>query len=82
MPVKQNNVVQISGQKIGDGNIPFIIAEAGMNHNGSLQLAFSLRIGWSTTRYIYFRRFGMLLITLLKPIVDLGCSKFSCSKIQ
>ena len=42
VPVKQNNVVQILGQKIGDGNTPFIIAEAGMNHNGSLQLAFKL----------------------------------------
>ena len=42
VPVKQNKVVEISGRKIGDGHAPFIIAEAGMNHNGSLKLAFQL----------------------------------------
>ena len=42
VPVKQNKVVEIAGRKIGDGYPPFIIAEAGMNHNGSLDLAFKL----------------------------------------
>ena len=42
VPVKQNNVVEVAGHKVGDGYPPFIIAEAGMNHNGSLDLAFKL----------------------------------------
>jgi sialic acid synthase SpsE/protoporphyrinogen oxidase len=42
VPVKQNKEVEISGITIGDGFAPFIIAEAGMNHNGSLKLAFRL----------------------------------------
>lgn len=41
-PVKQNRVVEVAGHKIGDGYPPFIIAEAGMNHNGSLDIAFKL----------------------------------------
>ena len=42
VPVKQNKEVDISGMIIGDGHPPFIIAEAGMNHNGSLKIAFNL----------------------------------------
>jgi sialic acid synthase SpsE/protoporphyrinogen oxidase len=42
MPVKQNNIVEVAGQMIGNGYPPFIIAEAGMNHNGSVDLAFKL----------------------------------------
>ena len=42
VPVKQNYEVEVAGHKIGDGHPPFIIAEAGMNHNGSLDLAFKL----------------------------------------
>ena len=42
IPVKQNKVVEILGRKIGDNHPAFIIAEAGMNHNGSLDLAFKL----------------------------------------
>ena len=42
VPVKQNSIVEIAGRKIGEGYPPFIIAEAGMNHNGSLELAFKL----------------------------------------
>ena len=42
VPVKQNKIVEIAGRKIGDGYPPFIIAEAGMNHNGSLELALKL----------------------------------------
>ncbi len=34
--------VEISNKKIGDGNPCFIIAEAGSNHNGSLELAYKL----------------------------------------
>jgi len=41
-PVKQNKIVEILGRKIGKGNPAFIIAEAGINHNGSLDLAFKL----------------------------------------
>ena len=33
---KFNNVVDINGNIVGDGKTPYIIAEAGMNHNGSL----------------------------------------------
>jgi sialic acid synthase SpsE len=42
LPVKQNSVVEIKGRKIGDGYQPFIIAEAGINHNGSIELAMQL----------------------------------------
>ena len=42
IPVKQNKVVEILGRKIGENHPAFIIAEAGMNHNGSLDLAFKL----------------------------------------
>lgn len=34
-----NRSVMINGRKIGDGEHAFIIAEAGLNHNGSLQIA-------------------------------------------
>ena len=34
---KFNKVFEINGIKIGEGNPPYIIAEAGMNHNGSLK---------------------------------------------
>ena len=36
--VKFNKVVDINGSIIGSNNEPYIIAEAGMNHNGSLSL--------------------------------------------
>ena len=42
IPVKQNKVVEILGRKIGENHPAFIIAEAGINHNGSLDLAFKL----------------------------------------
>jgi N,N'-diacetyllegionaminate synthase len=42
LPVKQNSVVDIKGRRIGDGYQPFIIAEAGINHNGSIELAMQL----------------------------------------
>ena len=35
---KFNKVLDINGSLIGDDNLPYIIAEAGMNHNGSLAL--------------------------------------------
>ena len=31
--------ISINGKKIGDGSEPFIIAEAGINHNGEMELA-------------------------------------------
>jgi N-acetylneuraminate synthase/N,N'-diacetyllegionaminate synthase len=34
--------VQIAGRTIGAGEPPFVIAEAGVNHNGSLELALAL----------------------------------------
>lgn len=34
-----NNVVNISGKLIGDGHKSFIIAEAGLNHNGDMGIA-------------------------------------------
>lgn len=33
------NVISINGRKIGEGTAPFIIAEAGINHNGDMELA-------------------------------------------
>ena len=37
-----NSIVLKSGRKIGPGNPTFIIAEAGVNHNGSTDLAYKL----------------------------------------
>ena len=34
--------IEIQNHKIGDGHPVFFIAEAGVNHNGSLELAFQL----------------------------------------
>jgi N,N'-diacetyllegionaminate synthase len=34
--------LDIAGRRIGDGEPPFVIAEAGVNHNGSLDLALQL----------------------------------------
>jgi len=31
--------IEIAGRKIGDGHPVFIIAEAGVNHNGDIELA-------------------------------------------
>lgn len=42
IPAKQNSIVCVNGRSIGDGYEPFIIAEAGINHNGSLELAMEL----------------------------------------
>ena len=39
---KFNEVLEINGVKIGEGNLPYIIAEAGMNHNGSLKIGKAL----------------------------------------
>ena len=36
---KLNKIVNINGKVIGDGYAPYVIAEAGLNHNGSLELA-------------------------------------------
>jgi len=36
--VTLNKIVDINGRKIGNGQKTFIIAEAGMNHNGSMKL--------------------------------------------
>lgn len=37
-----NREVSLNGKLVGDGHKPFIIAEAGLNHNGSLEMAFKL----------------------------------------
>ena len=34
-----NKTIKIGNREIGDKNLPFIIAEAGLNHNGSFQIA-------------------------------------------
>jgi len=39
---KFNKVLEINGVKIGEDNLPYIIAEAGMNHNGSLKIGKAL----------------------------------------
>src|SRR3989344_4586425 len=36
------NVITINKQKIGNGYSPYVIAEAGVNHNGSLALALKM----------------------------------------
>ncbi|MFH1877225.1 MAG: N-acetylneuraminate synthase family protein [Candidatus Omnitrophota bacterium] len=36
---KLNRTVSINGKKIGEGNRAYVIAEAGLNHNGSMDLA-------------------------------------------
>ena len=37
-----NQEVSLDGKVVGDGHKPYIIAEAGLNHNGSLEMAFQL----------------------------------------
>lgn len=37
-----NKKVSLNGKIVGDGYRPYIIAEAGLNHNGSLEVAFRL----------------------------------------
>lgn len=39
---KASRAVSLQGRMVGDGHAPFIIAEAGLNHNGSLDLALRL----------------------------------------
>jgi N,N'-diacetyllegionaminate synthase len=34
-----NKIIKIENKEIGGNNLPFIIAEAGLNHNGSFQIA-------------------------------------------
>ena len=34
--------IQIAGRKIGDGHNPLVIAEMGINHNGSLKVAYEM----------------------------------------
>ena len=38
-PAIQNKIVNLNGQLVGEGQEPFIIAEAGLNHNGSVEVA-------------------------------------------
>ena len=40
--VTLNTVVALNGKLVGDGQRPYIIAEAGLNHNGSRELALKL----------------------------------------
>ena len=40
--VKLNEKVSLGERSIGDGERPYIIAEAGLNHNGSLEMALQL----------------------------------------
>lgn len=42
MESKFNSFIEINGRKIGDNFKPVVIAEIGINHNGSLQEAFKL----------------------------------------
>ena len=37
--IKLNTVVRLGKKKVGSGNRPYIIAEAGLNHNGDLNIA-------------------------------------------
>jgi len=40
--VDLNSTLSFNGKPVGEGHHPYIIAEAGLNHNGSLELAFKL----------------------------------------
>lgn len=40
--VELNRSLSFNGKPVGEGHYPYIIAEAGLNHNGSLDLAFKL----------------------------------------
>lgn len=42
VPVKQNEIVTIGKRQVGAGHRAYIIAEAGMNHNGSVELGYKL----------------------------------------
>ena len=47
---KLNSEVVIAGRRIGAGHEPYIIAEAGINHNGELDKVFddwSSQTSWS-----------------------------------
>lgn len=37
-----NPMVSLNGKEVGDGRRPYIIAEAGLNHNGSIEMAMKL----------------------------------------
>jgi hypothetical protein len=39
-------VIDIAGRKVGEGFPCFVIAEAGVNHNGSVDLALRLSMRW------------------------------------
>jgi N-acetylneuraminate synthase/N,N'-diacetyllegionaminate synthase len=40
--VSAARTVEIAGRRIGDGELPYVVAEAGVNHNGSAELALRL----------------------------------------
>ncbi len=42
MPNHPPQPIQINGQRVTYGNVPYIIAEAGVNHNGKIGLAYKL----------------------------------------
>lgn len=39
---RRRQMVELNGKQVGEGHSPFIIAEAGLNHNGRLDLALKL----------------------------------------
>ena len=41
-PVKLNKIVKLGSKKVGENNPTYIIAEAGINHNGSIVIAKNL----------------------------------------
>ncbi len=58
--VELNETMEIGDRRIGEGERPFIIAEAGMNHNGSIELAKELvdaaaRAGVDAVKFQTFR---------------------------
>lgn len=59
-PCKLNRVVNLGERKVGEGELPYIIAEAGINHNGSLKMAKELvdaakRIGAHAVKFQTFK---------------------------
>ena len=39
MNIENSKIITLAGKKVGDGQLPYLIAEIGQNHNGDIELA-------------------------------------------